>query len=127
MKKVFLLLFSIISLSAAVQAQDSATGKKMQPMRQQRADMMQQLNLTDEQKVKFKKLREGEKSKIDSIQTSTTIAEDQKPAQIRAIRLNGRKAMEDMLTPEQKSKMMQMHSGQMERRKGDRQAADSTK
>lgn len=126
MKKVFLLLFSIISLSAATQAQDTATEKKMAPMRQQRMDMMQQLNLTDEQKGKFKKIREEEKAKIDSVQNSTTIADDQKSAQIKTIRLNGRKAMEDMLTPEQKSKMMQMHPQQIGKRKGGKQPADST-
>ena len=129
MKNFLLLLFSTIALSAAVHAQDSTTAHKHQKgsaIRQQRMDVMQQLNLTDEQKAKMQKLREEQKAKVDSIRNSS-LSDDEKTAQLRTLRENQRKAMEELLTPEQRSKMQEMRTEQMEKRKAQKQEADSTK
>lgn len=129
MKKKFLLLFSIISLSAAVHAQDS-TGHQQHDrataIKHQRMDMMQQLNLTDEQKASMQKLREEQKTKMDSIRNSN-LSDEEKMTQTKALRESQRKAMMDMLTPEQKSKMKEQRTQQMEHKKGMKHDADSTR
>ena len=122
MKKIFLLLFSVITLSMAVHAQDS-TGNSA--VKQQRMDVMQQLNLTDEQKAKLVKLHEDQRTKMDSIRNSS-LSEEEKTTQLKALRDSQRKSMEDVLTPEQKTKWQQIRAEQMEKRKTQKQDADST-
>ena len=130
MKKLFFLLFSAVSFSMAVHAQDSTAAHhqhdKGGAVKQQRMDMMQQLNLTDEQKTKLQKMREEQKTQMDSIRNSS-MSEDEKTTRLKTLRENGRKSMEDVLTPEQKTKWQQLHSEQMEKKKGQKQDADSTK
>ena len=130
MKKFFLLLFSIIAVSAAVHAQDSTSAHRRYDgggaIKQHRGDMMDQLNLTDEQKTKIGKLREEQKTKMDSIRNSS-LSDDEKMAQLKTLRESQHKSMEDVLTPEQKSKMQELRKQQMEKRKGIKQDADSTK
>ena len=124
------MLFSAVALSAAVHAQDSTTARHHEKgesaIRQQRMDMMQQLNLTNEQKAKMQKLREEQKGKMDSIRNSS-MSDDEKKAQMRTLRENSRKEMDDILTPEQRSKMQEMRKEQMEKHKAQKQAADSTR
>jgi Spy/CpxP family protein refolding chaperone len=130
MKKLFLLLFSMVTLGAAVHAQDSTTATRHQhergaAVKQQRTDMMQQLNLTDEQKTKLQKLHEEQRAKMDSIRNSN-VSDDEKTAQLKALRENQRKTMEEVLTPEQKTKWQQLRAAQMEKRKAKKQDTDST-
>ena len=89
-------------------------------------DMMQQLNLTDEQKAKMQKLHEEQRTKTDSIRNSS-LSDDEKMTQMKSMRENNRKAMDDILTPDQRSKMQELRKQQMEKRKAQKQDADSTK
>jgi protein CpxP len=130
MKKFILILFSAVALSAAVHAQDSTTAhhheKGESAIKQQRMDMMQQLNLTDEQKAKMQKLREEQRAKMDSIHSSS-LSDDEKKAQMKTLREDSRKEMDNILTPEQRSKLQEMRKEEMEKRKAQKQGADSTK
>ena len=130
MKKLFLLLFSAVTLSAAVHAQDSTTAARHQhnrgaAVKQQRTDMMQQLNLTDEQKTKLQQLHDEQRAKMDSIRNSS-LSDDEKTTQLKALRGNQRKAMEEVLTTEQKTKWQQIRAEQTGKRKAQKQDADST-
>jgi protein CpxP len=129
MKKFILLLFSVITLSMAVHAQDSTAAHhqhdRSSAVKQQRMDVMQQLNLTDEQKAKLEKLHVDQKTRIDSIRNSS-LSEEEKTTQLKALRDSQRKAMEDVLTDEQKTKWQQIRAEQMEKRKAQKQDADST-
>lgn len=131
MKKFFMLLFGAFTLSMAVHAQDTTTihhhqhSSNSTVQQHHSNDMMQELNLTAEQKTKMQELRAEEKTQIDSIHKSSA-SEDEKRTQIRTLRENQRKAMEDLLTPEQKKKWEQMRSEHMEQRKAEKQKADST-
>ncbi len=124
------MLFSAVALSAAVHAQDSTTAhhheKGESAIKQQRMDMMQQLNLTNEQKAKMQKLREEQRTKVDSIRNSS-LSDDEKKTQMKTLRENSRKEMDDILTPEQRSKMQEMRKEQMEERKAQKQSADSSR
>lgn len=129
MKKLILLLFSALTLGAAVHAQDSTTTHHKHDngsaIKQQRADEMQQLNLTKEQKTKLEKLHEEQKVRIDSIHNSS-MSDDEKKTQMRNLRENGHQSMEDVLTPEQKIKWQQMHTRKKGNAMSPRQSADST-
>ncbi|TKK68516.1 hypothetical protein FC093_10355 [Ilyomonas limi] len=131
MKKLFLLLFSVVTLAMAVQAQDSTTAIRHHKhdrgtaIKQQRMDMMQQLNLTDEQKAKMQQLHNEQKAKMDSIRNGN-LGNEEKMTQLKALRDSQRKAMEEVLTPEQKTKWQQLRTAQMEKRKAQKQDADST-
>ena len=51
---------------------------------------------------------------MDSIRNSS-LSDDEKMEQIKTMRENNRKAMEDVLTPEQRSKMQEMRKQQIAR------------
>ncbi|MFT4203250.1 MAG: hypothetical protein QM610_04990 [Chitinophagaceae bacterium] len=61
------------------------------------------LNLTDQQKQDLKALRQTQKDKIDSIKSNTALSEQEKHQQIASVRTEGRKAFQQLLTPEQKA------------------------
>ena len=62
---------------------------------------------------------------MDSIRNSN-VSDDEKTAQLKALRENQRKTMEEVLTPEQKTKWQQLRAAQMEKRKAKKQDTDST-
>ena len=67
------------------------------------------LNLTDDQKAEMKKIHEGAKSQIATVNNDTSLSADQKQAKIQSIHRDTRKQTEAILTPEQRQTMRQWH------------------
>jgi len=66
---------------------------------------MQNLNLTDDQKSQFKKIRETTKSQVEGVKNDSSLTADQKQAKIRELRHDSRMQMAKLLTPDQRAQM----------------------
>ena len=121
MKKMMLIALAAIAFTTATQAQDSTGRIKMNgdhAGKMQHAQMWDDLNLTQDQKDKMKKLREDNMSKMDAIKNNSSLTDDQKQEQMKTMREDQRKSMEAILTDEQKAKMKQMREDRMKEHKG---------
>lgn len=127
MKKMMLIAFAAIAFTTATQAQDSVDHKRMNADhagKMQHAQMWDDMNLTQDQKDKMKKLREDNMTKMDGIKNNSSLTDDQKQEQMKTMREDQRKSMESILTDEQKAKMKQMREDRMKEHKEMR--SDST-
>ncbi len=113
MKKLFLIALAAIAFTTASQAQtDSSFHKKNGAHygNMQHNNMMNDLNLTQDQKDQMKKLHEDNKAKMEAIKNNTTLSDDQRKEQMKALHEEQRKNMESILTDDQKAKLKQMHA-----------------
>jgi len=70
-----------------------------------RHGLMQNLNLTDDQKSQFKKIRETTKSQVEGVKNDSSLTADQKQAKIHELRHDARMQMAKLLTPDQRAQM----------------------
>ena len=70
-----------------------------------RQRLMQNLNLTDDQKAQFKKIHETTKAQADAVKNDQSLSFDQKTAKIRQLRHDARMQMVKLLTPDQRAQM----------------------
>jgi len=128
MKKLILIAVAAIAFTTATQAQDSTNHKKMKhgdAGQMQRGNMWSDLNLTQDQQDKMKKLREDNMTKMDQIKNNTSLTDDQRQEQMKTLREEQRKSMEAVLTDEQKAKMKQMREDRMKEHKEMKSGSDS--
>ena len=127
MKQLILIAIAAIAFTTATQAQDSTAHKKMNgghsAKMQQQKEMMDNMNLTQDQKDKMKKMREDNMTKMEEIRNNSSLTDDQKGEKMKALREEQRKNMDGILTDEQKAKMKQMRQ---EKHKEMKSASDST-
>ena len=124
MKKFVLIAAAAIAFATATQAQDSSSVKMHQHPKMQRAQMFDELNLTQDQKEKMKKLREDNMQKTDAIKNNSSLTDEQKGDQMKSLRQEQKKSMDAILTNEQKTKMKQLREERMKNHSG--MNADST-
>ena len=67
--------------------------------------MKQELSLTGDQQKKLQEINETQKKKIMAVRDNKALDETERKKQISAIRSEQRKAINSILTPEQKEKM----------------------
>jgi Spy/CpxP family protein refolding chaperone len=115
MKKVFLgiLLTAFVAVGALAQDQDPGLHKKHRGGPQ---DVMQQLNLTDEQKTELKAIREDYKEQMADLKKNEDITVREWKSRMETIRKDHRDKVQHLLTDDQKASMKKM----MEDHKGDR-------
>jgi Spy/CpxP family protein refolding chaperone len=109
MKKIILSAL-IVSMAIGVNAQDipeRKTGKpgmhhKMDRKKGDRMDM-QKLNLTEDQKAKFKAQRESFRSQMEALKKNEKITVGEQRAQMEAIRKENKTKMQSFLTADQKA------------------------
>jgi Spy/CpxP family protein refolding chaperone len=76
------------------------------PQKQARRQaLMQNLNLTDDQKAQFKKIHDTTKSQVEAVKNDSSLSFDQKTAKIRQARHDARMQMVKLLTPDQRAQM----------------------
>lgn len=91
---------------AQPQAQSQTQAAPAAPQKEgRRHQLMQNLNLTDDQKAQFKKIHESTKSQVDAVKTDTSLTPDQKKAKIHGLRHSARMQMVKLLTPDQRAQM----------------------
>jgi len=107
MKKILSLglAFAIFSFSVNAQQQRQNTAKTSDTrnaMKQQKADQLKDLNLTDAQKADLKKSNEALKAKMQALKNQDLPAEE-KQKQMQAIKAERQANLDKILTPEQKA------------------------
>jgi Spy/CpxP family protein refolding chaperone len=70
--------------------------------------MMKDLDLSREQKIKFKELRQSMKEKKEAIESDDKLSGPEKEAKLKELRKEQAKNTMSILTPEQKVKMLKM-------------------
>ncbi len=101
MKKIILSAL-ILSLAFAVQAQD---GDRHHKGRRHHGQSMQNLNLTEDQKAKFKSANESFRKQMEELKKNENITVKDQKAKMADIRKDHRSKIQGILTTEQKAQM----------------------
>jgi Spy/CpxP family protein refolding chaperone len=118
MKKLFLFAVAGLLLAATGNAQVKRNSPKPQTMQSdsshhfRKGKMMDNLNLTADQKAQLKAMREDAKQQRDAIQNDASLSAEQKKAKMKELHKTQSDKMNSILTPEQqatwKANMQQM-------------------
>jgi len=81
--------------------------------------ILQDLNLTKEQKVKIKDIRQDAKTKKEAIENDSTLTETQKAQKLQELKKETSAEVDNILTDEQKAKKKQMRQQFIKKRMGD--------
>lgn len=111
MKKIFLSLAIVASLSFASSAYAQASKKDGRG----KSDIKKELNLSDEQKQKMETARSEYKVKADELKAMSGLSKEDKRAKGKELREQHMAAVNNILTPEQQTKMKELRS-----KRGDR-------
>ncbi len=103
-------------------AQKGRRGKGMQD----RKAMMQELNLSEEQKTKLREMNEGNRQKKQAILSNSQLTEEQKRSQLNELRESGKGNLQQVLTDEQKAKMKDLRMKRRDKMRSDRQKKQTT-
>ena len=109
---LFLLFSSKISLaqierkSSPAKQTDSVSNKPAENTmdRPGRKDMLKELDLTKEQKIKLKDIRQANMAKKEAIENNSQLSEQEKKTQLRSLQKEQAKNVQAILTEEQKEK-----------------------
>ncbi len=117
MKKIITLLlvaFITVNVNAQVQRKravqqtkdTAATAGRDEQMNKK--DMMRELNLTKQQKLKLKEMRQAGKAKMDEVQNDAKLSDSEKKAKMRELKKQQMENTMSVLNDEQKAKLKQM-------------------
>lgn len=116
MKKIFVLLtISMISLTGIAQTTETAlskpaasntnAGSKHHKDKHANKELMKSLNLSEDQKAKFKEMKDANKSKREAIKNNSALSDDEKKAQMKEMKTAQKQQMHGMLSADQRAKM----------------------
>ena len=114
---VLLLVFSCVISFAQVKRtkpapvakpQDSAAVSNTRPDGVKRKEMMQELNLSKEQKSKLKEIKLAHKAHMDEVQNDTKLSAEEKKVKLKALKMEQLKKTMAALNEDQKAKMKAM-------------------
>jgi periplasmic protein CpxP/Spy len=94
------------------------------------AELAQKLNLTDEQKSQFQKIRQNSLQQAKAIRSDSSLSDEQKKQKMADLRKDSHQQMFAVLTPEQKEKLKQMreeHKKEMQGNEGSGQQSSMKK
>lgn len=130
MKKTIFLAFAMSALTiTATYAQDTPAkdGKEQTEKKggRDRMSMYDDLNLSQDQKDKIKKLDDEIKPKMQAIRDDASLSDDDKKAKSRELMKDRRDKVNEILTPEQKTKLEEKMKKMREER-GNRSGGDKS-
>jgi Spy/CpxP family protein refolding chaperone len=96
--------------NSSAQTQASPQAGHQRWHRRDKARIAQQLNLTDQQKQQLQSMRQAQRQQIAAVKQDSSLTDQQKQEKIQQIREQGRTQFESVLTPDQKTKLQQMHN-----------------
>ena len=82
------------------QQQDNTPAKRMHGRK-----LMEGLNLTEDQQAQMKKIREDVKAKAQALKADTSLSDTDKKAKFHELRVDAKKQMNAVLTPEQRQQL----------------------
>jgi len=104
---------------------DDQKGRRGKGMQDRKA-MMQELNLSEEQKTKLREINEGNRQKKQAILSNSQLTEEQKRSQLNELRESGKGNLQQVLTDEQKAKMKDLRMKRRDKMRSDRQKKQTT-
>jgi Spy/CpxP family protein refolding chaperone len=120
MKQLLTILLLTAALAQSAQAQirrtvpdkpkaDSAAAPTTAPgEKMKRKEMLKELNLTKEQKGKFKEMRKEAKNKKEAIENNDKLSQEEKDKQLKELKKEQFEKTDTLLTNEQKEKFKKM-------------------
>ena len=81
--------------------------------RSEKKDMLKELDLTKEQKIKLKEIRQENKSKKEMIENDSRLSETEKKTRLHALQKEQAQKIQAILTDEQKEKLKAMRQEAM--------------
>ena len=119
MKKILTSVLALMLVAGAVQAQDKQEGGKRHH-RGGREMVAKQLNLTEDQKTKFKSINEAERKEMQAIKSTGSLTQDQAKAQRKQLHEKYKAQRESILTADQKAKLATLKKEGKQKGMGDR-------
>lgn len=107
MKKLILAL-CLVSLGYAAQAQTTTTPSTPTTEKKKKANLAKALNLDEQQKKTVTAIRKTNKAQADSIKSNTSLTEAQKKTELKKVKQEEHKKVEEILTTEQKAKLAEL-------------------
>lgn len=110
MKKLFAIAFSVLIISYSADAQvqrkaDPTQRVQNDSLRKKGKEYLNDLNLSETQKVQLKGMRDEIKTQREAIQKDASLNAEQKKAKMNELKKSERQKLESILTPEQKAKI----------------------
>ncbi len=135
MKKIIAILAVVFMSQLAIAQENATTGtKKAKSERKMhhkggkhKKEMMKALNLNDEQKGRLKEMKTAHKQKMEAIKNNSSLTDEQKKEQMKALRTEQRNGMQSVLNDEQKQKMKDMRAKMKEDKKNRKKMKDEIK
>lgn len=118
MKKIIVTVFALAVATLATQAQDKPDVKHDRSKGRQHKEYFQQLNLSEEQKAKFKSLNEDFRKQMQDLKSQENLTVKDQKEKMKALRNDHKTKVQGVLTNEQKDQMKKMR----EEHKAKRQA-----
>ncbi len=122
MKKIISLLLTVvvvINANAQVQrkhtvqnVKDTAATMNMADDKMKKKDMMRELNLTKQQRLKLKEMRQAGKAKMDEIENDSKLSDSEKKLKLKELKKQQMEGTMSVLNDEQKAKMKAMRKEQ---------------
>lgn len=106
--KQFILALCLVGFSYATQAQTTTITSTPTTEKKKKANLAKELNLDETQKKTMTALRKSGKAQADSIKNNAALTEAQKQAELKKMKQDERKKVEDILTTEQKAKLAEL-------------------
>lgn len=119
-KIIFALLFlghglvaqDIRTADSTRQKQNSEASKerreKLRKQAEARKEIMDQLNLSEEQKRQLREYREGQAAELKKLKADSTLSPESRKARMKALREENSEKMKQILTAEQYNKMQEL-------------------
>lgn len=123
MKKILVaLLTTTIVFTAGAQVQrkkttvstDSTAIAAPAKTRGEKREMMKELNLSKEQKIKLKNLKQDNKAKIDAVQNDASLSDAEKKVKLKELKKQQLLSTMSVLNEEQKAKLKQLRKDKKE-------------
>lgn len=123
MKKILVaLLTTTIFFTAGAQVQrkkativtDSTATPAPAKTRGEKKEMMKELNLSKEQKIKLRNLKQDNKAKMDAVQNDAALSDTEKKAHLKELKKQQLLSIMSVLNDEQKAKLKQLRKDKKE-------------
>ena len=116
MKKVFITLFVLAFVSLSTFAQEPQQGRSQQQNR--RNALPKELNLTEEQQKKVDEINKTYTTKFEELRSKSEGSQEDRRTKMRTLFEEQYKAINDVLTPEQQTKLKEYREKNQNQRRG---------
>ncbi|MGN6615957.1 MAG: Spy/CpxP family protein refolding chaperone [Ilyomonas sp.] len=130
MKKIMMLVCAAILSVAVVHAQDSTSMRKHNHSRfdnRQKRNDFSNLNLTQDQKDQFQKIRQESRVEREKIRNDSSLSQEQKEAKMKDLQKQDKEKFSRILTDEQKAKLKEEKAQKKDYYKKRKESASPTK